>query len=98
MYPGKLTHTTSNTASKTSNTKWGKFGCDACGGGFFFSAPSITCDVAARLLRSNGNLWRKFAFWKDVGFVKKGMMEIDTVDVGVMFKGLDRIAVQVFSS
>src|SRR4051812_27677613 len=30
MYPGRLTHTTSSTASKTSRTRWPKSGCEVC--------------------------------------------------------------------
>jgi hypothetical protein len=34
MYPGKATHTTSSTASKTSKHRWGKSGCWLWDGSF----------------------------------------------------------------
>lgn len=44
MYPGRLTHTTSSTASKTSRTRWPKDGCEECGGSDpFFSMDIGTC-------------------------------------------------------
>ena len=43
IYPGRLTHTTSNTASNTSRMRWPKDGCEECGG----SAPSFSIIIGA---------------------------------------------------
>ena len=45
MYPGRLTHTTSSTASKTSKTRWPNEGCEECGGSPpFFSVIICACN------------------------------------------------------
>jgi hypothetical protein len=78
MYPGKLTQTTSNTASKTRRMRCAKSGCEVWGGrGWFFSTVNIDCDEDARLLRSKRRFERKLAFRKDVGFVKKPIVAVD---------------------
>jgi len=41
IYPGKLTHTTSNTASKTSNVRRPNAGWEECGGNFSFPIIAI---------------------------------------------------------
>jgi len=38
MYPGRLTQTTSMTASKTSRVRLAKSGCELCGGGLLRKA------------------------------------------------------------
>ena len=74
IYPGKLTHTTSKTASKTSKTRWRKSGCEECGGGL---AAIVNCGEDAEYMTGSCRLRREkgeLLIRKDAGEVKKDMM------------------------
>ena len=100
MYPGRLTQTTSNTASKTSIVRRGRAGCEECKGGGFaildcsrrrtvFEEPPAIIGIS----RGNGTV--RPTFRKEVGLVKKGIIEglsrRDTIVVTLTVGGIDRI-------